>query len=125
MMRIALLAAALFVAAAAHAQSLGAPPEWLQDVSLTKAQQEAVFHIFYEQAPAVRERLEAAREAHEALEQLAMGARLNTPKARSLEQARSRALDDVSALRLQAMLQVYDLLSVEQRAQVAHLHGDE
>ena len=124
-MRIAALAAALIVAAAAHAQSLGGPPEWLQELSLTKAQQEAVFHIFYEQAPAVRERLQAAREAHEALELLAVNARLNTDKAHALEAVRTRALEDVSALRLQAMLQVYELLSVEQRAQVVRLHGDE
>jgi hypothetical protein len=38
---------------------------------------------------------------------------------------RSRALEDVSALRLQAMLHVYEVLSVEQRAQVVRLHGDE
>ncbi len=125
MMRIAALAAALAIAAAAHAQSLGGPPDWLQELSLTTAQQEAVFHIFYEQAPAVRERLQAAREAHEALELLALNARLNTDKARALETVRSRALEDVSALRLQAMLQVYGLLSVDQRAQVVRLHGDE
>ena len=125
MMRIAAMAAALVVAAAAHAQPLGGPPDWLQELSLTKAQQEAVFHIFYEQAPAVRERLEMAREAHEALELLAVNARLNTDKARALEAVRSRALQDVSALRVQAMLQVYSLLSVDQRAQVVRLHGDE
>lgn len=125
MMRIAAMAAALVVAAVAHAQSLGGPPNWLQELSLTKAQQDAVFHIFYEQAPALRERLEAAREAHEALEVMAVDARLNTPEARALEQVRSRALEEVSALRVQAMLQVYALLSVEQRAQVVRLHGDE
>ena len=125
MMRIAAMAAALVFATAAHAQSLGGPPDWLQELSLTKAQQQAVFQIFYEQAPAVRERLETAREAHEALELLAVNARLNTDKARTLEAARSRALQDVSALRVQAMLQVYNLLSVDQRAQVVRLHGDE
>ena len=125
MRRIAAAAAALVFAAAVQAQSLGGPPDWLQGLSLTKAQQEAVFHIFYQQAPAVRQRLETAREAHEALELLAMDARLNTEKARALEEVRSRALEDVSALRLQAMLQVYGLLSIEQRVQVVRLHGDE
>jgi len=113
--RIALLLAALALAGAAHAQSLGGPPDWLQDLSLTKAQQEAVFQIFYEQAPAVRE----------ALELLAVDARLNSEKARKLEQARSHALEDVSALRLQAMLEVYPLLTQEQRAQIVRLHGNE
>jgi Spy/CpxP family protein refolding chaperone len=125
MTRIAALVAALAFTATAHAQSLGGPPDWLQELSLTKAQQEAVFHIFYDQAPAVRERREAAREAHEALELLAVNARLNSNEARALEKARSRALEDVSALRVQALLQVYDLLSVEQRRQVARLHSDE
>jgi len=117
MTRIAALLAALVLAASAHAQSLGGPPDWLQELELSKTQQTAVFRIFYEQAPAVRERLQAAREAHEALEVLAANAQLNTGKA--------RALEDVSALRLQAMLEVYELLSVEQRAQVARLHSDE
>ena len=94
---------------------MGGPPDWLQDLSLTKAQQEAVFQIFYEQAPAVRE----------ALELLAVDARLNSEKARKLEQARSHALEDVSALRLQAMLEVYPLLTQEQRAQIVRLHGNE
>jgi Spy/CpxP family protein refolding chaperone len=125
MSRIATLLAGLALAAAAHAQSPGGPPDWLQELSLTKAQQEAVFHIFYDQAPAVRERLQAARDAHEELELLAVDARLNTEKARSLEEARSHALEDVSALRVQAMLRVYEVLSVEQRAQVVRLHGDE
>jgi len=110
MTRIATLLAALALAAAAQAQAVGGPP---------------VFHIFYEQAPAVRERLQAARDAHEELELLAVDARLNTEKARSLEEARSRALEDVSALRVQAMLRVYEVLSLEQRAQVVRLHGDE
>jgi len=123
--RIALLLAALALAAAAHAQSLGAPPDWLQDLSLTKAQQEAVFQIFYEQAPAVRARLQAARDAHEALELLAVDARLHSEKARQLEQARSHALEDVSALRVRAMLEVYQLLTQEQRAQIVRLHGNE
>lgn len=125
MRRIALLLAALALAAVAHAQSLGAPPDWLQDLSLTKAQQEAVFQIFYEQAPAVRARLQAARDAHEALELLAVDARLHSEKARQLEQARSHALEDVSALRVQAMLEVYQLLTQEQRAQIVRLHGNE
>jgi Spy/CpxP family protein refolding chaperone len=125
MRRIAALVAALALAASASAQSIGAPPDWLQELSLTKTQQQAVFEIFYEQAPLVRERLQAARDAHEALELLAADARLNGARAHALEEARSRALEDVSALRLQAMLRVYELLSVEQRAQVVRLHGDE
>jgi len=125
MTRIATLLAALALAASAHAQSIGSPPDWLQDLQLTKVQQEALFRIFYEQAPAVRERLQAARDAHEALELLAVDARLNSEKARALEEACSRALEDVSALRVQAMLRVYEVLSVEQRAQVVRLHGDE
>ncbi len=125
MTRIVTLLAALALAAAAHAQALGGPPDWLQELSLTRAQQEAVFQIFHEQAPAVRERLQAARDAHEALELLAVDARLNTEKARVLEAARSRALEEVSALRVQAMLRVYDVLSAEQRAQVVRLHSDE
>jgi Spy/CpxP family protein refolding chaperone len=123
--RIAALLVASALAASAHAQSLGGPPDWLQELELTKAQQQAVFRIYYEQAPAVRERLQVARDAHEALELLAVDARLNSERARALEAVRLRALEDVSALRLQAMLHVYEALSVEQRAQVVRLHGDE
>src|SRR5919109_4482527 len=116
MRRIAALVAALALAASASAQSIGAPPDWLQELSLTKTQQQAVFEIFYEQAPLVRERLQTARDAHEALELLAVDARLNSERAQALEAVRTRALDDVSAMRLQAMLRGYELLSVEQRA---------
>ena len=51
--------------------------------------------------------------------------RVCTAKARQLEQARSHALEDVSALRVQAMLEVYQLLTQEQRAQIVRLHGNE
>jgi hypothetical protein len=48
MTRIGMLLAALALAAAAHAQAPGGPPDWLQELSLTRAQQKAVFRIFYE-----------------------------------------------------------------------------
>lgn len=124
MRRLAAAAAILLGSVAAHAQSLGAPPAWLQDLGLTTAQQDAVFRIFYEQAPAIRSRLVAARQAHEALEELAIDGRLDSDEARALEDAQAEALAQVSALRLQAMIRVYQLLNAGQRARAVSLRRE-
>ncbi len=108
-------AALLFFAGAAHAQQSG-PPAWIGELDLTGAQQEQVFKIFYAIAPLIRERLQAARRAHEELEDLAIAVSLNSEQGRSAFEAEAQALADVAEIRMHAMQAVYQLLTEEQRA---------
>jgi Spy/CpxP family protein refolding chaperone len=115
-LRAALAAAGLALAGAASAQQAG-PPEWLRQLDLSAAQQQDVLRIFTAQAPALRDRLTTARRAHEQLESLALAGRIDSDEARELADAEDEALGEVSQLRLQAMVQVYRLLTEEQQAQ--------
>ena len=113
-------AALLFFAGAAHAQQVG-PPAWINDLGLSAAQQEQVFKIFYAIEPLIRERLLAARQAHEELEDLAIAVSLNSDEGRTAFEAEAQALGDVAQIRLHASQAVYQLLTQEQRARVARL----
>jgi Spy/CpxP family protein refolding chaperone len=117
MRRIAGLLSALAFSASVQAQSLGGPPAWLQELDLSEAQQEQVFEIFYRLTPVVRERLQASRRAHEELEDLAIAVRLDSDRGREAFEAEAQALSEVAEIRLHAMRSVYELLTVEQRAQ--------
>jgi Spy/CpxP family protein refolding chaperone len=118
--RYAVAALALLLAGAAQAQVAG-PPAWLQQLDLTQAQQEEVFEIFYRLLPVIRERLQAARRAHEELEDLAISVSLDSDQGREAFAAEARALAEVSEIRMHAMRSVFTLLTAEQRAQAVRL----
>ena len=120
-LRGAAAALLIFFAAAAHAQDSG-PPAWLGALELSEVQQEQVFQIFYSVAPLIRERLQAARRAHERLEDLAIAVSLDSDQGRSAFEAEAQALADVAEIRLHAMKAVYQLLTEAQRARAANLH---
>ena len=118
-LRSAAAALALLVAGAAQAQQVG-PPAWLRELDLSEAQQEQVFRIFYQLTPVVRERILAARRAHEELEDLAIAVSLDSDRGRELFAAEAQALAEVADIRLHAMRSVYELLTIEQRTQALH-----
>jgi protein CpxP len=119
-LRFAAAALAFLVAGMAQAQHAG-PPAWLEQLDLSEAQQNQVFQIFYRVTPVVRERILAARRAHEELEDLAIAVSLDSDRGRELFAAEAQALVEVADIRLQAMRNVYELLTAEQRAQALHL----
>jgi len=122
LLRAALVAAGLAFAAGAQAQGpFAGPPEWLQGIDLTEAQQEGVLRIFAAQLPEVRSRILAARRAHERLESLALSAELDSDAARELADAEDEALDDVAQMRAEAMVQVYRLLTQAQQERLVKL----
>ena len=108
-------AALFFFVGAAHAQQSGSPA-WIAELDLSEVQQEQVFRIFHAVAPLIRERLQAARRAHEQLEDLAIAVSLNSEQGRTAFAAEARALADVAEIRLHAMQAVYQLLTEDQRA---------
>jgi Spy/CpxP family protein refolding chaperone len=114
-LRLAAAALALLVAASAHAQKVG-PPAWLEELDLTDAQQEQVFQIFHKATPVIRERLLAARHAHEELEDLALAVSLDSDRGREALEAQTQALADIAEIRLEEMRRVHEVLTTEQRA---------
>jgi protein CpxP len=118
--RYAAAALALMVVGAAHAQKAG-PPAWLAQLDLSQAQQDQVFTLFYRLAPVIRERLQAARRAHEELEDLAISVNLDSDQGREAFAAEAQALAEVAEMRMHAMRSVLALLTAEQRAQALKL----
>jgi len=120
LLRFAAAALALGLATSAQSQVAG-PPAWLGELDLSDAQQQHVFQIFYQLTPAIRERLQAARHAHEELEDLAIAVSLDSDRGRAMFEAEAQALADVAEIRMHAMRSVYELLTEEQRARAVQL----
>lgn len=126
------LAAALVAAAAAfavpasaeaHAMrgGMGGPGEarLLRGLDLTQEQRDQVFKIFHEQAPAMREGMNAARSAQQALREAAAAPGFDAARARELADAAGKAHADAAFQRAQTLNRVFAVLTPEQRQQLA------
>ena len=90
----------------------------LRGLDLTEAQREQVRGIFKEQAPAMRERMEIARKAHQELRAASLAPGFDSARARELADTAAKALADAAVLRAEAMSKVVALLTPEQRAKL-------
>jgi len=99
----------------------GKMPSYLRQLDLSEAQRDRGFEIMHGQAPAMREKVKAARSAEESLRKLVLSAEYTEPKARELSDDAARATADLSLARAKAERQIYDVLTVEQRSQLAKL----
>lgn len=97
------------------------PPRWLRALDLSEAQQDQVFKIFHDQAPAVRERMKAARHAREELKSSAAGERFDVARAHAAAEAEARAIAEVEFMRAQSMSKVREILTPEQRTKLDEL----
>jgi Spy/CpxP family protein refolding chaperone len=91
---------------------------FLRGLDLTQEQRDQVFKIFHDQAPALRERAQAAREAREELRKLALAPGFDSAKARQLADTAAKAQADVAVMRAEGMSKVVALLTPEQRAKL-------
>jgi Spy/CpxP family protein refolding chaperone len=87
----------------------------LRGLDLTQAQRDQAQKIFEEHRPALRERAEAARQAHEALRKAALDPNADGPRFRELAEAAGRAHAEAALLRAETMRRVAVLLTPEQR----------
>ena len=99
----------------------GKMPPYLRQLDLSEAQRDRVFEIMHGQAPALREKVKAARNAEESLRQLVLSTEYTEPKARALSDSAARATADLSLARAKAERLIYELLTAEQRSQLATL----
>ena len=91
------------------------PGPWLRGLELSDAQQDQVFKIFHEQAPAMHERMKAARLAREELNKLASGSEFDRSRARQAADAEAKSLADIALMRAESMHRVRSILTAEQR----------
>ena len=98
----------------------------LRGLDLTQEQRDQVFKIFHEQTPTIRSRMQAAREAQQALRQSALSPNFDSARARELADAAAKAHADVALMRAESMSKVFALLTPEQRTkleQTRERHG--
>lgn len=97
----------------------GKMPPFLRTVSLSEAQRDKVFQIMHGQAPVMRDKAKAARNAEAALRQLAISQDYSESKAQMLADGAARAMAEMSLARTKSERLVYEVLTPEQRKQVA------
>ena len=100
---------------ARHEQRDGHGLRMLRGLDLTEEQRAQARKIFQEQGPALRERANAAREAHLALRKATTDPNADSGRIRELADAAGRAHADAAVLRVETLRRVGALLTPEQR----------
>ena len=103
---------------AMHPGSGGMHGERLRRLGLTEAQQDQVFKIYHDQAPEMRERMKAARRAHQELRQSAKAMPFDRDRARQLADVEAKAAAQIAFMRVETMSRVRAVLTEEQRAKL-------
>jgi periplasmic protein CpxP/Spy len=94
-------------------------PHYLRGLNLTEAQRDKVFEVMHAQAPGMREKAKAHLAAEEALRQLAAAPDYSEVKARALADTLGKSVAEMA--RAKADRQIFDLLTAEQRKQLAEI----
>ncbi|WP_454845710.1 Spy/CpxP family protein refolding chaperone [Ralstonia thomasii] len=95
----------------------GAP--FLRGLTLTEAQRDKIFAIEYAQMPEAREQHKAIEHARRDLHQMVASGQYDEARARGLTESLGRAVAREAQLRAQAGAKVMQVLTPEQRKQVA------
>ena len=93
----------------------GHPMMQLRALNLSEAQQDQVFKIFHEQAPAAHEQMKQMHSARQELMKLAAADRFDEARARQAADAQAKALSALALQRAQTMHRVREILTPEQR----------
>ncbi len=102
-----------------HAGRMG--PHYLRGLNLTEAQRDKVFEIMHAQAPLMRDMAKAHQKAEEELRTLAAAPDYSEAKARVLGDALGKSVADMAQARVKADRQIFDVLTPEQRKQLAEM----
>jgi Spy/CpxP family protein refolding chaperone len=95
----------------------GAP--FLRGLKLTEEQRDKIFAIEYAQMPEVREQRKAIEHARRDLHQMVASGQYDEARARSLTESLGRAVAREAQLRAQAGAKIMQVLTPEQRKQIA------
>ncbi len=91
----------------------------LRGLNLSEAQRDKIFEIMHAQAPLMREKAKAVRKAEDDLRALAAADDYSDAKARALADTAAKAISEMSLARARAERQVSEVLTPEQRKQLA------
>lgn len=93
----------------------------LQQLDLSEAQQDKIFNIMHSQAPAMRDQMKTLRKSQQELQVLKTTPNFSDAKARQLVDQIAKQRADMEMSRLQAERKVMDILTPEQRKQLAEM----
>lgn len=96
-------------------------PHYLRGLNLTEAQRDKVFEIQHAQAPVMRDMAKAHQKAEDELRKLAAGPDFSQAKANSLSNALGKSVADMAIARTKTDRQIFEVLTPEQRQQLAEM----
>ncbi|MBI5891668.1 MAG: periplasmic heavy metal sensor [Nitrosomonadales bacterium] len=97
---------------------MGMPQPFFAQLDLTDEQQDKVFKLMHDKAPALFENEKIARRAMQELQQLTRSERFDAAKAKSKAEAHGKALAELAYLNTVIQAQIWSVLSAEQRKQI-------
>jgi Spy/CpxP family protein refolding chaperone len=92
------------------------PMSFVRGLQLTDAQDDQIFKILHDSAPALRERMKILRPAREELDRLIRADAFDAERAREIANTQAQAIAEVARLRAETMHRIRAILSPEQRA---------
>lgn len=101
-----------------HAPVHAAMPPFLHGLKLSESQQDAIFEITHNAAPALREQAKTLKKAEEESQKLLLAEREDENAARIIAENIGRAVSEMHQLRLRIDRQILTLLTPEQRRQL-------
>lgn len=118
---------ALAVSALAHEGGSGAcggmpgegMPPHLKRLKLSESQRDKVFELMHAQAPVMRDKVKTVHRAEEEFRTLAAAPDYSEGKARALADASAKAMSEMTLARTRTDRQIFELLTPEQRKQLA------
>ena len=96
--------------------AMAGPMSFVRGLHLTDAQDDQIFKILHDSAPALRERMKILRPAREELDRLIRADAFDAERAREIANTQAQAIAEVARLRAETMHRIRAILSPEQRA---------
>jgi Spy/CpxP family protein refolding chaperone len=95
---------------------MAGPMSFVRGLQLTDAQDDQVFKIIHDSAPALRERMKILRRGREELDKLSRADTFDAERAREIGNTQGQAIAEIARLRAETMHRIRAILSPEQRA---------
>ena len=96
------------------------PPHWLACIELTESQQDRIFDILHDVAPAQRKARRTAEKTHEQLRHIGLATDYSEAEARHLSESHAHAIGELTLLRAATERRILDVLTPDQRRDAAH-----
>ena len=96
----------------------GRGPHFLHGIKLTEAQQDKVFDIVHNRAPALRDAMKTAGKSRKELNELVRSGSFKESEARALADRGAKALAEAEFLKARSDAEILALLTPEQRAEI-------